>query len=80
MKNMRALCIQLPGFRKWTYHVVKVTTNLDYPDWYDLFQRTSLVDALLDRLKHRCITIKIKGPSLRTPSQKNANDSPSNSD
>ena len=57
-----------------------ITTNLDYPDWYDLFQRKSLVDALLDRLKHRCITIKIKGPSLRTSSQKNATDTPPNSD
>ncbi len=45
-----------------------ITTNLDYPDWYDLFKTKDLVDALLDRLKHRCITIKIKGPSLRTPS------------
>jgi DNA replication protein DnaC len=53
-----------------------ITTNLDYPDWYDLFQRKSLVDALLDRLKHRCITVKIKGPSLRTPSHKNATDPP----
>jgi DNA replication protein DnaC len=42
-----------------------VTTNLDYPEWYDLFQRKSLVDALLDRLKHHCITIRIDGPSLR---------------
>jgi DNA replication protein DnaC len=49
-----------------------ITTNLDYPDWYELFQRKTLVDALLDRLKHRCITININGPSLRAPSQKNA--------
>jgi DNA replication protein DnaC len=56
-----------------------ITTNLDYPDWYDLFQRKTLVDALLDRLKHRCITIKIKGPSLRTPSQKNDTDPPAES-
>jgi DNA replication protein DnaC len=41
-----------------------ITTNLDYPQWYDLFKRKSLVDALLDRLKHRCITIHISGPSL----------------
>ena len=45
-----------------------ITTNLDYEDWYDLFRRKPLVDALLDRLKHRCITIKIDGPSLRAPS------------
>lgn len=48
-----------------------ITTNLDYPDWYDLFLRKSLVDALLDRLKHRCITIRIDGPSLRVPNENN---------
>lgn len=44
-----------------------ITTNLDYPDWYELFKRKPLVDALLDRLKHHCITIRINGPSLRVP-------------
>jgi len=44
-----------------------ITTNLDYPEWYELFGRKSLVDALLDRLQHYCITIHINGPSLRTP-------------
>jgi len=44
-----------------------ITTNLDYPEWYDLFRRKALVDALLDRLKHHCITIRIDGPSLRVP-------------
>lgn len=44
-----------------------ITTNLDYQDWYELFQRKPLVDAMLDRLKHQCITIKISDPSLRTP-------------
>ena len=39
--------------------------NLDYPEWYDIFLRKTLVDALLDRLKHYCITIRINGPSLR---------------
>jgi DNA replication protein DnaC len=38
--------------------------NLDYPEGYELFQRKTLVDALLDRLKHHCITIRINGPSL----------------
>jgi DNA replication protein DnaC len=46
-----------------------ITTNLDYPEWYDLFQRKTLVDALLDRLKHHCITIRINGPSLRGASK-----------
>lgn len=44
-----------------------LTTNLDYPEWYDLFNRKPLVDALLDRLRHHCITIRIDGPSLRIP-------------
>ena len=47
-----------------------ITTNLAYEDWYDLFKRKSLVDALLDRLKHHCITINIEGPSLRVPTMK----------
>lgn len=46
-----------------------LTTNLDYPEWYDLFQRKNLVDALLDRLNHHCTTIRIDGPSLRTPAR-----------
>jgi DNA replication protein DnaC len=44
-----------------------ITTNLEPPDWYELFQKKSLVDALLDRLQHHCITIRINGPSLRSP-------------
>lgn len=44
-----------------------ITSNLDYSQWYDLFQRKPLVDALLDRLNHHCITIRISGPSLRVP-------------
>lgn len=44
-----------------------LTTNLDYEAWYDLFDKKPLVDALLDRLQHHCITIRINGPSLRTP-------------
>ena len=42
-----------------------ITTNLDYDDWYELFQRKPLVDALLDRLQHHCITIRLTGASLR---------------
>ena len=49
-----------------------ITTNLDYPEWYDLFHKKSLVDALLDRLKHQCVTIRINGPSLRVPLKNNA--------
>lgn len=44
-----------------------ITTNLVYEDWYELFASKALVDALLDRLQHRCVTITIDGPSLRKP-------------
>lgn len=44
-----------------------ITTNLDYPSWYEMFGNKPLVDALLDRLRHQCITIRINGPSLREP-------------
>lgn len=46
-----------------------ITTNLEYSDWYSLFQRKSLVDALLNRLQHHCITIRVGGPSLRIPEE-----------
>ena len=43
-----------------------ITTNLDYPRWYEMFNNKPLVDALLDRLQHHCVTIRIEGPSLRS--------------
>jgi len=59
-------CFKLLDLRYGTRPTL-ITTNLDYPDWYELFQRKALVDALLDRLQHHCITIRIDGPSLRAP-------------
>lgn len=44
-----------------------ITTNLPFDAWYELFGKKTLVDALLDRLQHHCITIEIDGPSLRAP-------------
>jgi DNA replication protein DnaC len=44
-----------------------ITTSLELDDWYELFAKKDLVDALLDRLRHRCITINIDGASLRSP-------------
>jgi DNA replication protein DnaC len=46
-----------------------ITTNLDFDSWYDVFKQKELVDAMLDRFKHACTTIRIDGPSLRTPSE-----------
>ena len=44
-----------------------ITTNLDYEDWYAFLGQKQTVAALLDRLRHHCLTIRIDGPSLRTP-------------
>jgi len=44
-----------------------ITSNLETEQWYELFDKKPLVDALLDRLQHHCVTIRIIGPSLRSP-------------
>jgi DNA replication protein DnaC len=44
-----------------------ITTNLDLSGWDELFDNKPLVDAMLDRLQHHCISIRIDGPSLRSP-------------
>ena len=42
-----------------------ITTNLEPEEWYQLLQPKDMVDALLDRLYHRCTVVKIDCPSLR---------------
>ena len=42
-----------------------ITTNLDYSEWANFLGNKALVDALLSRLRHRCHTIRVDGPSLR---------------
>lgn len=44
-----------------------ITTNLNYDDWYGFLGQKEMVGALLDRLRHRCHTIRIDGQSLRAP-------------
>lgn len=44
-----------------------ITTNLDYDEWFAFLGEKQMVGALLDRLRHRCTTVRIDGPSLRTP-------------
>ncbi|MBU1743243.1 MAG: IS21-like element helper ATPase IstB [Proteobacteria bacterium] len=44
-----------------------ISTNLDYDEWYAFLGQKQMVAALLDRLRHRCTTIRIDGPSLRRP-------------
>jgi DNA replication protein DnaC len=45
-----------------------ITTNLPYDAWYEFLGKKEMVGALLDRLRHRCITLVIEGSSLREPS------------
>jgi len=45
-----------------------ITTNLEPDDWYQLLEPKDMVDALLDRLYHRCVVVKIDGQSLRAGS------------
>jgi len=42
-----------------------ITTNLEPDEWYQLLKPKDMVDALLDRLYHRCTVVKIDGQSLR---------------
>jgi len=44
-----------------------ITTNLEYEEWYEFLGKKTMVEALLDRIRHHCITIRIDGPSLRQP-------------
>lgn len=44
-----------------------ISTNLAYDDWYGFLGQKEMVGALLDRLRHRCNTVRIEGPSLRAP-------------
>lgn len=44
-----------------------ITTNLDYEEWHHFLGQKPMVEALLSRLRHRCHTLRIDGPSLREP-------------
>jgi DNA replication protein DnaC len=44
-----------------------ITTNLDYDEWHHFLGQRPMVEALLSRLRHRCHTLRIEGPSLRQP-------------
>jgi DNA replication protein DnaC len=44
-----------------------ITTNLGYDAWSEHLGNPAMVNALLSRLKERCVTIVIEGPDLRSP-------------
>jgi DNA replication protein DnaC len=52
---------------RYRRHATIITTNLEYEEWHNFLGNKPLVEALLSRLRHQCHTVKIDGPSLRTP-------------
>ena len=52
---------------RYTRKATIITTNLEYDEWHNFLGNKALVTALLSRLQHQCHTVKINGPSLRTP-------------
>lgn len=43
-----------------------ITTNLQYEEWAAFLGQKAMVAALLDRLRHRCVTLQVEGISLRS--------------
>lgn len=52
---------------RYTRKPTIITTNLTYEEWHQFLGNRTMVDALLSRLRHRCHTVVIDGPSLRDP-------------
>ncbi|MFQ5601026.1 MAG: IS21-like element helper ATPase IstB [Candidatus Krumholzibacteriia bacterium] len=52
---------------RYTRKPTLITTNLAYDEWHQFLGNPPMVDALLSRLRHRCHTVTIDGPSLREP-------------
>lgn len=46
-----------------------VTSNLVYDDWAQTLGNEKMTAALLGRIRQRCTTLHIQGPSLRSPEQ-----------
>jgi DNA replication protein DnaC len=83
LANIDVLCIDELGYltirpeqsniffklmeERYTKRPTIITTNLAYDEWHEFLGNRSMVEALLSRLRHRCQTIQIKGPSLREP-------------
>src|SRR5919201_4771291 len=50
---------------RYRRHPCIITTNLGYDEWPNFLGNRPMVEALLSRLRHRCHTVLIDGPSLR---------------
>lgn len=44
-----------------------ITTNMEFDDWGQFLGNRHLTDALLGRLRQRCVTLRIDGTNLRLP-------------
>ncbi len=53
--------------QRYNRRATLITTNLDYDEWHQFLGNQPMVEALLSRLRHRCHTLRIDGPSLRQP-------------
>lgn len=52
---------------RYNRHATVITTNLEYEEWHHFLGNKPMVEALLSRVRHRCHTVRIDGPSLREP-------------
>jgi DNA replication protein DnaC len=50
---------------RYRYRPTLITTNLSYDEWPNFLGNPEMVNALLNRLRHFCHTIRIDGPELR---------------
>jgi len=50
---------------RYRHKPTMVTTNLAYEEWPNFLGNPEMVNALLNRLRHFCHTIRIDGPELR---------------
>ena len=44
-----------------------ITTNLHFERWFDFLGQKAMVQALLDRIRHRGHTVRIDGTTPRSP-------------
>ena len=59
------LFFKLMDERYTAHKATIITSNLEYEEWGRFLGNRPLTDALLGRLRHRCITIRIEGINLR---------------
>ena len=50
---------------RYRFRPTLITTNLSYDEWPNFLGNPEMVNALLNRLRHFCHTVRIDGPELR---------------